>query len=81
MENTERKELPVDQPRSARGSDSSAPADALARKEGLTGADGVTRLSEVTNCEDTAYHFSSKKKWWILTVVALCQTSMSKSLL
>lgn len=78
MQNTERKDLPVDQPRSARGSDSDAPADAVARKEGFAGVDGVTRLSEATNREDTAYKFSTKKKWWILTVVALCQTSMSK---
>lgn len=36
-------------------------------------------LSETNAVEHTAYMFSTKKKWWILTVVALCQTSMSKS--
>jgi hypothetical protein len=81
MQSTERKDLPVDPPRSARGSDSDAPADAVARKEGFAGADGVTILSEVTDRKDTAYKFSTKKKWCILTVVALCQTSMSKLLL
>ena len=37
------------------------------------------KLTE-TNCvEKTGYTFSTKKKWQILTVVALCQTSMSRS--
>jgi hypothetical protein len=35
-------------------------------------------LNEVEDYEYTAYAFSTKKKWAILTVVALCQTSMSK---
>jgi hypothetical protein len=35
-------------------------------------------LNEANSIEHTAYAFSTKKKWWILTVVALCQTSMSK---
>ena len=35
-------------------------------------------LDEVVDYEYTAYAFSNKKKWAILTVVALCQTSMSK---
>lgn len=38
-------------------------------------------LNEANAIEYTGYRFSTKKKWWILTVVALCQTSMSKSLL
>ena len=33
--------------------------------------------NEVNAVEHTAYVFSTKRKWWILTVVALCQTSMS----
>ncbi|KAJ4286257.1 hypothetical protein N0V90_013291 [Kalmusia sp. IMI 367209] len=36
-----------------------------------------TQLNEVNGYEYTAYNFSTKKKWWILTVVALCQTSMN----
>jgi hypothetical protein len=35
-------------------------------------------LSEANALEYTAYNFSNKKKWAVLTVVALCQTSMSK---
>lgn len=38
-------------------------------------------LSEANAIEHTAYSFSTTKKWWILTVVALCQTSMSKCVL
>ncbi|XPS94162.1 hypothetical protein M3J09_003487 [Ascochyta lentis] len=77
MENTETKAPQVGQPRSDRGSDSSA--NALRRKEGVVADDGTIRLSEGTNLADTAYHFSTWRKWQILTVVALCQTSMSKS--
>jgi len=36
------------------------------------------KLNEVNSIEHTAYRFSSKKKWAVLTVVALCQTSMSE---
>tara|TARA_R110002003_G_scaffold288_14_gene18448 strand:+ start:17351 stop:17605 length:255 start_codon:yes stop_codon:yes gene_type:complete len=36
-------------------------------------------LHEANALEHTAYNFSAKKKWAVLTVVALCQTSMSKS--
>jgi hypothetical protein len=35
-------------------------------------------LSEANSLEHTAYKFSNKKKWAVLTVVALCQTSMSR---
>lgn len=35
-------------------------------------------LNEVNSIEHTAYRWSTKKKWAVLTVVALCQTSMSK---
>lgn len=38
---------------------------------------GIEQLDEVSGYEYTAYNFSDKKKWWILTVVALCQTSMN----
>ncbi|KAF2823567.1 MFS general substrate transporter [Ophiobolus disseminans] len=34
-------------------------------------------LNEVNSIEHTAYKFSSRKKWAVLTVVALCQTSMN----
>lgn len=37
-------------------------------------------LNELNSHEKTAYHFSNRKKWAILTVVGLCQTSMSTSL-
>jgi hypothetical protein len=35
-------------------------------------------LTEANAFEYTAYNFSLNKKWAVLTVVALCQTSMSK---
>lgn len=35
-------------------------------------------LTEANAVEETGYMFSTRRKWWILTVVALCQTSMSK---
>jgi hypothetical protein len=38
---------------------------------------GVEQLDEINGYEYTAYNFSTGKKWWILTVVALCQTSMN----
>lgn len=38
---------------------------------------GVEELDEINGYEHTAYNFSRRKKWWILTVVALCQTSMN----
>lgn len=43
-----------------------------------TNENPVTVLSEANAAEHTGYKFSTKKKWWILTVVALCQTSMSQ---
>lgn len=36
------------------------------------------KLNEANAVEHTAYTFSTRKKWIILTVVALCQTSMSE---
>ena len=38
---------------------------------------GIEQLNEVNAYEHTAYAFSRARKWWILTVVALCQTSMN----
>jgi hypothetical protein len=35
-------------------------------------------LDEVNSFEKTGYAFTKKKKWAILTVVGLCQTSMSE---
>jgi hypothetical protein len=35
-------------------------------------------LTEANAFKHTAYHFSNRKKWAVLTVVGLCQTSMSK---
>jgi hypothetical protein len=40
-------------------------------------ADGKIILDEIDGFEYTGYAFSTRKKWWILTVVALCQTSMN----
>ncbi|CAA9965750.1 hypothetical protein PTNB73_07025 [Pyrenophora teres f. teres] len=37
----------------------------------------ATMLTEANAVESTAYMFSTRKKWWILTVVGLCQTSMN----
>lgn len=79
MKNTAEQDARVDQPRT--DSESSSSARAVEPKEGLVGDNSITRLSEATNLKDTAYAFSTRKKWWILTVVALCQTSMSKLLL
>lgn len=42
---------------------------------------GALELDEVNSLQHTAYVYSTSKKWWILTVVALCQTSMSRSFL
>ncbi|KAF1841676.1 MFS multidrug transporter-like protein [Cucurbitaria berberidis CBS 394.84] len=42
-----------------------------------TNPDTPLTLDEANAVEHTAYMFSTKKKWWILTVVALCQTSMN----
>ena len=39
--------------------------------------EGAEILDEINGYEYTAYNWSTKKKWWILTVVALCQTSMN----
>lgn len=39
--------------------------------------DGPLVLNEANAFKHTAYNFSSRKKWAVLTVVALCQTSMS----
>jgi len=39
---------------------------------------GPLVLNEANAIEHTAYQWSSHKKWAVLTVVALCQTSMSK---
>jgi hypothetical protein len=38
----------------------------------------VRVLNEVHDFDHTAYSWTTKKKWAVLTVVALCQTSMSK---
>lgn len=43
-----------------------------------TDGSGRFKLTELNCVEKTGYMFSTKKKWQILTVVALCQTSMSK---
>ncbi|KAH7079148.1 major facilitator superfamily domain-containing protein [Paraphoma chrysanthemicola] len=40
-------------------------------------ADAPLVLNEANCLEHTAYNFSTKKKWAVLTVVALCQTSMN----
>ncbi|XP_014559172.1 hypothetical protein COCVIDRAFT_13793 [Bipolaris victoriae FI3] len=42
-----------------------------------TGSSGAFKLDEANSVEKTGYMFSTKKKWQILTVVALCQTSMN----
>lgn len=76
MENTQEKDARVSSPRT--DSSNSSPGPAAERKDGLVDVEGITRLSEATNLENTGYAFSKKRKWWILTVVALCQTSMSK---
>lgn len=76
MENAEMKNARIGQSRSERDSNSSAPAGEP--KEGVVAADGTIKLCEAVNLEDTAYRFSTWRKWQILTVVALCQTSMSE---
>lgn len=76
MANTQDRDANVRLPES--DSDNSSPAPKVEQSQGLVEADDITRLSEAANLKDTAYAFSTKRKWWILTVVALCQTSMSK---
>jgi hypothetical protein len=39
---------------------------------------GPLKLTEANSIEKTGYMFPTRKKWMILTVVGLCQTSMSK---
>lgn len=72
MTNAQDKDARVGQHRS--DSDSSSAVPAVKPEEGPS----IVILNEVSNRKDTAYAFSVKRKWWILTVVALCQTSMSK---
>ncbi|KAF3035444.1 hypothetical protein E8E12_005137 [Didymella heteroderae] len=59
------------------GSGSSGSSIQTRPVEAKEGDNGIAILNEATNLKDTAYAFSTKKKWWILTVVALCQTSMN----
>ena len=59
------------------GSESSANT-VESKTEGAVINVGTIRLSEATGWKDTAYAFSTARKWQILTVVALCQTSMSR---
>lgn len=81
MENTAGKDRRVNGPRvTLLGSGSTGSTLQTRPAEAKAGDNSVTILNEATNLTDTAYAFSTKKKWWILTVVALCQTSMSKSL-
>lgn len=79
MEYTTEKDARVGEPRAALGSGSSG-SSLQTRPTTESGGNGITILNEATDLKDTAYAFSTKKKWWILTVVALCQTSMSESL-
>jgi hypothetical protein len=44
----------------------------------VVGPNNPLVLDEANAIEHTAYRWSHKKKWAVLTVVALCQTSMSK---
>lgn len=76
MENSEVKYIHIGQRPRESGSESSANT-AETKSEGTVTNDGTIRLSEATNWKDTAYAFSAARKWQILTVVALCQTSMS----
>jgi hypothetical protein len=79
MENTAGKDARLGEPSAALvGSGSSG--SSLQTRPTTEGDNGIIILNEAANLKDTAYAFSSKKKWWILTAVALCQTSMSKSL-
>lgn len=81
MEKTADKDRRVNGPRvTLLGSRSIESTLQTRRTEAKEGDNSITILNEATNLTDTAYAFSTKKKWWILTVVALCQTSMSESL-
>lgn len=81
MENTAEKDARDGQLRATLVGNGSSRSSLQTRPtETKEGDNGITILNEATNLKDTAYAFSTKKKWWILTVVALCQTSMSKSL-
>ncbi|KAF2636849.1 MFS general substrate transporter [Massarina eburnea CBS 473.64] len=50
------------------------PSDAT---EQPTLIDGKRVLTELSSFDQTAYAWSTKKKWMLLTVVAICQTSMN----
>ncbi|KAJ4340164.1 hypothetical protein N0V87_002785 [Didymella glomerata] len=76
MENTAEKDARLGEPSAALvGSGSSG--SSLQTRPTTEGDNGIIILNEAANLKDTAYAFSSKKKWWILTAVALCQTSMN----
>ncbi|KAJ4413309.1 hypothetical protein N0V91_000284 [Didymella pomorum] len=78
MENIAEKDAPVGETRATLGGSGSSGSSLQARptKES-NGDNSINILNEATNRKDTACAFSTKKKWWILTVVALCQTSMN----
>jgi hypothetical protein len=50
----------------------------MTSKEESSDLNAPLELTEANCIEYTAYAWSPKKKWAVLTVVALCQTSMSK---
>jgi hypothetical protein len=54
------------------------PLDSNVSSTAPLGQDAQLVLNEANAFEYTAYNFSNRKKWAVLTVVALCQTSMSK---
>ena len=80
MENIPEKDARVGESRATLGGSGSSGSSLQPLPTTDSGENGITILNEATNLKDTAYAFSTEKKWWILTVVALCQTSMSKSL-
>lgn len=67
-------------PGAKEASSSAFEANALGQSSSAsTTMPGSLILNEANAIEHTAYQWSSNKKWAVLTVVALCQTSMSKS--
>jgi hypothetical protein len=63
----------------AKSFENAVPVDSnMTSKEEFADPNAPLILTEANSIEHTAYVWSPKKKWAVLTVVALCQTSMSR---
>jgi hypothetical protein len=62
----------------AKSFENAVPVDSNMTLKEFSDPNGPLILTEANSIEHTAYTWSPKKKWAVLTVVALCQTSMSR---